>query len=166
MGSLAEDDDSPGQPSTSQPQSYVGAYGTSTGHGKKSKGAAIPLKHSSSGPQAQPQLTQHTLDAMQDTVSELLSRMSAQGKCQNCNAVCPAIKKQGGLKLFAAWSSTKALLENARKGISMRSVLDDPRVIAQMEEEAAKAAAHGADDKDSDFEEEEKGKVRALDMTL
>lgn len=148
MGSGSDEDDGP---STSQPQGYVGAYGTAGGKKGAKKGKAAARARA-----AQPAvLTQHTLEAMQDTLSELMSKMSTSGKCQNCNAVCPSIKKQGGLKLFALWSSTKALLENARKGITMRGVLDDPRVVEEMEKKAARLVAGGGsdDEKDSDMED-------------
>ncbi|GLC72049.1 hypothetical protein PLESTF_001198600 [Pleodorina starrii] len=67
-------------------------------------------------------ITQHSLEAMQDTISEMLSKMNST-RCQNCKIHNPAIKKQGTTKLFCVWSSRKALMENVKEGLNVADVM-------------------------------------------
>lgn len=45
-------------------------------------------------------------------------------RCQNCKVHNPTIKKQGATKLFAVWSSRKALMENVKEGHKLANVLE------------------------------------------
>ncbi len=45
-------------------------------------------------------------------------------RCQNCKVHNPTIKKQGATKLFAVWSSRKALMENVKDGHKLSNVLE------------------------------------------
>ncbi|PNH12767.1 DNA-directed RNA polymerase I subunit rpa1 [Tetrabaena socialis] len=90
-------------------------------------------------------ITQHTLEAMQDTISELMGKMNST-RCGNCKVHNPAIKKQGTTKLFSVWTSRKALLENVKEGHNIRNVLErDTDVLGDLERgmqaELAQAAA-------------------------
>ncbi|KXZ53087.1 hypothetical protein GPECTOR_8g79 [Gonium pectorale] len=93
-------------------------------------------------------ITQHTLEAMQDTISEMLGRMNST-RCQNCKVHNPAIKKQGATKLFCVWTSRKALAENFKEGLQLRNVLEarSADVLGDLERnmatELAKKAAAG-----------------------
>ncbi|EFJ45495.1 hypothetical protein VOLCADRAFT_105949 [Volvox carteri f. nagariensis] len=106
-------------------------------------------------------ITQHSLEAMRDTISELLSKMNSK-RCQNCKVHNPDVKKQGAMKLFCVWSSRKALLENAQGGVSLHNVMDD--VVGQLERqlksELVKKSTNlkraRTTDGDSDDEEAEK----------
>eukprot|EP00201_Polytomella_parva_P014628 CAMPEP_0175069470 /NCGR_PEP_ID=MMETSP0052_2-20121109/18211_1 /TAXON_ID=51329 ORGANISM="Polytomella parva, Strain SAG 63-3" /NCGR_SAMPLE_ID=MMETSP0052_2 /ASSEMBLY_ACC=CAM_ASM_000194 /LENGTH=1785 /DNA_ID=CAMNT_0016336545 /DNA_START=347 /DNA_END=5704 /DNA_ORIENTATION=- len=69
--------------------------------------------------------TQLTLEAVQETLSEMISRMNVP-KCQNCQTHCPAIKKQGAMKLFSVWGH-RALVDNISKGVTITNVLDHSR---------------------------------------
>lgn len=46
-----------------------------------------------------------------------------KGKCQNCGAMSPAIKKQGAMRVFKVWGSAKALMTNAKAGVAVRGAL-------------------------------------------
>ncbi|GFR43873.1 hypothetical protein Agub_g5002 [Astrephomene gubernaculifera] len=70
-------------------------------------------------------ITQHTLEAIQDTIADMMKKMNST-RCQNCKIHNPAIKKQGTTKLFCVWTSRKALLENVKEGHDIRNVLEGP----------------------------------------
>ncbi|KAG2439375.1 hypothetical protein HXX76_004732 [Chlamydomonas incerta] len=97
-------------------------------------GKAGQADASGRGQAARRNITQHTLEAMQDTISELLGKMNSN-KCGNCKVTNPQIKKQGTTKLFCVWSSRKALLDNAKEGFNIVNVLERGRddVVADLE---------------------------------
>ncbi|GLI64445.1 hypothetical protein VaNZ11_007716 [Volvox africanus] len=70
-------------------------------------------------------ITQHTFEAMQDTISEFLTRNSASRRCSNCRRHNPVIKQQGAMKLFSVWASRKAVLDNLKEGLDMHNVFED-----------------------------------------
>jgi hypothetical protein len=46
-----------------------------------------------------------------------------KGRCKNCEAHSPTIKRQGHTRLFKVWPSTKAVMQNLKTGKVTRSVL-------------------------------------------
>lgn len=69
-----------------------------------------------------------------------------KGKCRNCGAHSPVIKKQGAMRLFKVWPSAKAAMANAKSGISLRGVLgggaeEAQEAVAAIEAQAAEVRA-------------------------
>lgn len=77
---------------------------------------------------------------MREVIQEFYSRLP-KGKCANCSASSPNVKKQGHTRLFKVWATQKAIVQNQLKGIQIKSVLDQPDMVnevAALEDEMTK----------------------------
>ncbi|KAF5840614.1 hypothetical protein DUNSADRAFT_16129 [Dunaliella salina] len=77
-----------------------------------------------------PTLTSHTLEAIQDTISDFFARVP-KGRCRNCEAHSPNIKRQGYMKLFKVPASARAVMQNLKTGKVIRSVLNQQHMQQQ-----------------------------------
>jgi len=68
---------------------------------KAANGMQEDADRSSAAPGPRPALTSTTLEAMRDVIREFFASVPT-GKCSNCGAFSPSIKKQGHTKLFKA----------------------------------------------------------------
>jgi DNA-directed RNA polymerase I subunit RPA1 len=99
------------------------------------------------GPRDPAVLTAQTLEAMIDTIGELFRKQPA-GKCQNCGAHSPAIRREGFSKLFALPLPPKKRAANSVQGTPVLSVLhrlgEGGQAVAQLEEELGAGERHRA----------------------
>ena len=86
------------------------------------------------------QATSTALEAMREVIQEFFARLP-KGKCANCGASSPTVKKQGHTRLFKVWTTQKAIVQNQLKGIQIKNVLDQPDIekeVAALEDEMMK----------------------------
>ena len=126
------------------------------------------------GPRNPHVLTSQTLEATIGTVGDFF-RKQPNGKCQNCGAHNPGIKREGYGKLFAMPLPAKKSAANSVQGTPIMSVLqrivDSANAVAEMEEElAAGIKAKDAERKQKRAEkmgmegEEDEDKDDAMDL--
>ncbi|KAL4526208.1 hypothetical protein Ndes2437B_g07463 [Nannochloris sp. 'desiccata'] len=92
------------------------------------------------GPRSPQILTAQTLEAMIETMGDFFKRQP-NGKCQNCSANNPGIKREGFSKLFAMPLPAKKRAANQVQGTEILSVLqrmvDSANGVAEVEAELA-----------------------------
>jgi DNA-directed RNA polymerase I subunit RPA1 len=92
------------------------------------------------GPRSPQILTAQTLEAMIETMGDFFKRQP-NGKCQNCNAHNPGVKREGFSKLFAMPLPAKKRAANQVQGTEILSVLqrivDGAKGVAEVEAELA-----------------------------
>jgi len=92
------------------------------------------------GPRSPQILTAQTLEAMIETMGDFFRRQP-NGKCQNCNAHNPTVKREGFTKLFAMPLPAKKHAANQVQGTEILSVLqriiDSANGVAEVEAELA-----------------------------
>jgi len=92
------------------------------------------------GPRSPQFLTAQTLEAMIETTGDFFKRQP-DGKCKNCNAHNPSVKREGFAKLFTMPLSAKKHAANQVQGTEILSVLqrlvDSANGIAEVEAELA-----------------------------
>lgn len=110
------------------------------------KGSAAHAK-AGLGPRNPATLTSLSLEAMIETAGELLRKQPA-GKCQNCGAHNPAIKREGFAKLFVMPLPAKKRAANMVQGTPILGVLQrlagGEKEVAVLEAELAAKAAEDA----------------------
>lgn len=116
------------------------------------------------GPRSPATLTAQTLEAMIETVGDFFRRQPT-GKCQNCGAHCPTVKREGYSKLFLMPLPAKKRAANATQGTPILSVLQRlaAEEVKEVEAElaagvAAKAAQRAAAEPSAEDSEEEDSK--------
>jgi DNA-directed RNA polymerase I subunit RPA1 len=123
---------------------------------QKSRSTSSNTTASTSG-----RLSAHAVSNLRNLFQELLSSCPAQGKCANCGAHNPTVKKDGSSKLFLMPLAAKREASNKVQGTMVHSVLEALRATAaeaQREVEEAAIAGwqhndHHEDDDDDDDEE-------------
>jgi DNA-directed RNA polymerase I subunit RPA1 len=92
------------------------------------------------GPRSPQILTAQTLEAMIETMGDFF-RKQPNGKCQNCNAHNPGVKREGFSKLFAMPLPAKKRAANQVQGTEILSVLqrivNNANGVAEVEAELA-----------------------------
>ncbi|KAG1672823.1 hypothetical protein FOA52_004627 [Chlamydomonas sp. UWO 241] len=87
---------------------------------RKGKGGGSSCKagQARAGGSAGVVLTSTALVAMRELITEFYARVP-KGRCANCGAHSPVVKKQGHTKLFKMMPSTKAMVQNQMRGIDV-----------------------------------------------
>ncbi|PSC74762.1 beta and beta-prime subunits of DNA dependent RNA-polymerase [Micractinium conductrix] len=75
------------------------------------------------GPRSPAAMTALTLEAMIDTIGDFFRKQPTGGKCHNCGAHNPTIKREGHSKLFMMPLSAKRRAQNQVQGTPILSVL-------------------------------------------
>ena len=75
------------------------------------------------GPRSPDMLTAQTLEAMIDTIGDFFRKQPSTGKCQNCGAHNPGIKREGHSKLFLLPLTAKKRAANTVQGTEILSTL-------------------------------------------
>ncbi|KAL4436828.1 hypothetical protein ABPG75_003967 [Micractinium tetrahymenae] len=100
------------------------------------------------GPRSPAAMTAQTLEAMIDTIGDFFKRQPTGGKCQNCGAHNPTIKREGHSKLFMMPLSAKKRAQNQVQGTPILSVLQrlsqEAKEVESLEAELA-AGVHAAE---------------------
>ena len=117
-------------------------------------------------------LTAQTLEATIDAIGEFFKKQPAAGKCQNCGAHNPTIKREGYSKLFLMPLPPKKRAANAVQGTEILSILarisTASTEVDQLEEElgaavAAKELRNHASEDPNDPEMFKKGYIEVKD---
>lgn len=100
------------------------------------------------GPRNPAAMTAQTLEAMIDTIGDFFKRQPTGGRCQNCGAHNPTIKREGHSKLFMMPLPAKKRAQNQVQGTPILSVLarlsQEAKEVAHLEAELA-AGVEAAD---------------------
>eukprot|EP00887_Chlorella_sp_A99_P007930 scaffold12.g7930.t1 len=93
------------------------------------------------GPRSPGVVTAQTLEAMIDTISAFFKRQPTTGKCQNCGANNPTVKREGTGKLFIMPLPAKKRAANAVQGTPILSALarlsDEAAAVEELEAQLA-----------------------------
>ncbi|GAX74019.1 hypothetical protein CEUSTIGMA_g1469.t1 [Chlamydomonas eustigma] len=115
--------------------------------GLEAEATESPQKHKAGRPsfkKAAP--TSTALEAMKEVLVEFFARVP-KGKCANCGAFSPSVKKQGHTKLFKVWTSSRPVVQNQMHGVVVKSILDQPdtqKELADLEEQMAEDLIAGS----------------------
>ncbi|KAI3425875.1 hypothetical protein D9Q98_007848 [Chlorella vulgaris] len=97
---------------------------------------------SGKGPRSPECMTAQTLEAMIETIGDFFKKQPTGGKCHNCNANNPTIKREGHSKLFMMPLSAKKRAQNQVQNTPILSVLarlsQDAQEVESLEAELAK----------------------------
>lgn len=86
------------------------------------------------GPRSPAHLTAQTLESMIETISEFFKKQPT-GKCQNCGAHNPAIKREGHAKLFVMPLPSKKHAANVVQGTPILGILHATNALSTKQED-------------------------------